>query len=177
MPCAPRPHEQRPQDGSLSRQQHPPLPLLQPLPRSLPPRAGGVRDAASRHAKGRLGFPALPSLPLLYDPFPSAPRLGTGVSTQILLREGARTPGSRALCHKAVPPPKSQALGWGGHFVQPRRTALATCPQPEPLHLARRKWKKGQREAAEPPAAWGLEGCRAVCLSVRPPEAQATSKD
>lgn len=37
-----------------------------------------------------------------------------------------------------------------GHFVRPRSCALAARPQPEGLHLTRRKWKKGQREAARP---------------------------
>lgn len=49
----------------------------------------------------------------------------------------------------AVPGPGVRAPQPGrGHFVRPRSGALAARPQPEGLHLSRRKWKKGQREAA-----------------------------
>lgn len=61
-------------------------------------------------------------------------------------------------------PTEKPSPGTGGHFVQLRRTALAMCPQPEPLHLTRRKWKKGQRQGA----GGGLESYPSVLQNPRP---------
>lgn len=124
-------------------------PLLQPHSPAFP--------AAPSSLPGTPGFPCgqpgpAASVPSRFFALPPlrSPERWVRVSapgwkvTMLLWRgcwEGAGTPGS-SLTKKPGP-------GTGGHFVE-LRTVLATCPQPKPLHLTRRKWKKGQREEAEP---------------------------
>lgn len=112
-------------------------PAFPAAPSSLPGTPGFPRGQPGPAAGIPSRFFALPPL--------RSPERWVQVSVTMLLWrgcwEGAGTPGSSFT--------KKPGPGTGGHFVE-RRTVLATCPQPKPLHLTRRKWKKGQREAAEP---------------------------
>lgn len=63
-------------------------------------------------------------------------------------RDGWHRPGGGGVPGPGVRVPQPEP--GRGHFVRPRSCALAARPQPEGLHLTRRKWKKGQREASRP---------------------------
>lgn len=160
--------------AGLSRQRHPPLPVLQPLPRSLSPRAGetGVRlPAAQRGTWGFQLFLWSPSsvIPKLHSPaghrcqgLDGEPRCSSGGATgkKQGSRRGAGPCGAQQQPHRKAKPRDR------GTFCSAEEDCVGNVP-------AARAFAPNSEKMEERAEAGGWRRSRE--LSIRPPEPQATS--